>query len=63
MSLFEYCKAIFLVMPGKPSFRRLDLMSVHGIGRALLEKKCQDASQDYKHLDVNFKITAPLKEP
>ena len=42
---FEYYMAIFLVMPGKPSFRRLDSMSAYGIERALVEVRRRSASQ------------------
>ena len=54
MCLFEYCTVISLVMPGKPSFRRLDSLSAFGIERALLEKtlRCQPV---IKHHDIDFK--------
>ena len=55
LCLFEYCIAIFLVMPGKPSLRCLDSMSAYGIGRALLEKRLEVPASNRKHLYVDFK--------
>ena len=44
LCLFEYCMMIFLVVPGKSSFRHFDSVSAYGIGRALLEKRRRGAN-------------------
>ena len=70
LCLFEYYMAIFLVIPGKPSFRRLDFnVGLRYRKSSFREEtsRCQPVKKKKKkkkkHLDVDFKgLTSYLEQ-
>ena len=55
MCLFEYYIAIFLVMPGKPSFSRLDFNVGLRYRKSSFREETSRCQPVIKHLDVDFK--------
>ena len=53
--LFEYFIVIFLVMPGKPSFRRLDFNVDLQYRKSSFREETSRCQPVIKHLDVDFK--------
>ena len=60
MCLFEYYIAIFLVMPGKPSFSRLDFNVGLRYRKCFFREETSRCLPVIKHLDVDFKGLGPV---
>ena len=55
MCLFKYSMAIFLVLPGKPSFRHLDFNVGLRYRKSSFREETSRCQLVIKHLDVDFK--------